>query len=177
MRTYVSDSGGTTRIPKKIYVSDSGGTTRLVKKIYVSDSGGVTRLVYEGGYQFTITAGVVSGGGNTGYSNGLGTGGGVYGSISNPPAGNLPSGKIIAGVFDQTGGSNPQGAELVITSFASDPGKNSLVEIILNGHTYTGSSATYSFGSSARWSWGAANLYGLVNGNTYTGLIISNGSW
>lgn len=170
MHTYVSDSGGVERLPKKIYVSDSGATVRFAKKIYVSDPGGVTRLVFTSGYAFTIIAGVS--GSNTGYANGLATGGGVYGSITTPPGGGLVSGRVIAAIFD----SGSTGAELVISNFGSDPGQASLNFITINGQTFTGATASYSFGSAfARWTW--TNFFGLANGSTYSGFIASSGAW
>jgi hypothetical protein len=47
-RIEASDSGGTTRQPKRLLASDSGGTVRLIIRGLVSDSGGTTRFIYSG---------------------------------------------------------------------------------------------------------------------------------
>jgi hypothetical protein len=47
-RTFVVDSGNTSRFVKRLFVVDSGNVSRLVIRAFVVDSGGVTRFIYSG---------------------------------------------------------------------------------------------------------------------------------
>lgn len=168
---YAVDASGVTRLTRRFFAVDPSGISRMIKRGFVIDPSGAARLFFIGGYSLTITAGTISP--NTGYSN-SGGGGGTYGSISAPAFGSLPSGKFVEAVLDNTAGF---GAALVISNMTVDPGQSSLVEIILNGRTLTGSSASYLHsGTQSTWNW-PGSLFGLVNGNTYSGFIISSGAW
>jgi hypothetical protein len=45
-RTFVSDSGGVSRLVTRMFVVDSGAISRQVKRQFIVDSGGVSRLVF-----------------------------------------------------------------------------------------------------------------------------------
>ncbi len=119
--------------------------------------------------QFSITAG--TDGTNIGFSS-LTT---IFGSITTPSGGTLPSGKTIKRIADFA----TNGANFAVGGLGADPGQNSLSSITSNGHTYTGASATYSFsGGNSIWTWGSTNKFGYVNGNNYSGVINKNtGAW
>jgi hypothetical protein len=114
---------------------------------------------------FSITAG--TDGTNIGYSNFTQ----IFGTINTPASGTLPSGKNIRRIADYAS----TGANFIVIGLSSDPGQNSLLDIISNGQTFAGNAAnTYSYNTgTATWTWGAGNKFGFVNTTGYTGTILT----
>jgi hypothetical protein len=168
-KTYIVDSGNTTRRIKKWWVIDSGGVARNLKKVWVIDAGGVARLVFQSASIFTMTASHFSGQG--GYVQG------VEGSMT--PLGGGPDGLMINGnQLIQLDSTFPGGANLILVIQQAGGGpapstKTYLTSMVLQqagqaAVTFTGASAT-SFGYSApqgQWEWSSG--FGFPIGTTFT---------
>ena len=156
-KTYVVDSGGTTRFLKRVYIVDSGNVTRKVKRIWAVDNTNTARLVFTGADYLTLIAGVTFG--ETGYTQG------GFGSLT-PSV--LGDGSTVTSLF--TTPTTPPQQELffVITGYPGTVTSSYLTSLTINGATMPATAATFSgggAGSQAEWTWTPSTA--LVGGTTY----------
>lgn len=148
-RTYVVDSGGTSRLVKRLFVVDSGGTSRLIKRAFAIDSGGTARLIYQGDYTTSgsFTSSSATSFGNTrGYDPNNHTGIGAVGSAMSPTE--LEDGAVIEAIVrQQVTGTGFISTLVIISGFSSDPGADYFASITVNGVTKNYSDFTYSYSS------------------------------
>ncbi len=76
----------------------------------------------------------------------------------------LAGGKTVTGFYDTFNGPQFLESRLWVNGFSSDPGKEWLLSVVINGKTRTGSSAQYSYGSGrAEWRWPSPTFGFLFN--------------
>jgi hypothetical protein len=167
-KRFMLDSGNVTRRIRKRWIIDSGGVARLIKKRWVIDAGGVARLTYQYADALSLLAGT-----NPGVAP-------IVGYFLPAGAGSLtPSvlgdGMTVSKLCDTYGFSTqPNQRLLEIQGFTTDPGRNYLFSLLLNGVTVLPANVTsYTFTppspgipGTADWTW-TQPASGLVSGTTY----------
>ena len=144
-RTFVVDSGGTSRFIKRWFAIDSGGVARLAKRVFVFDSGGVARLVFTGADFLTLVTASAPVGGSNGYIQG------GFGSLTPTTLGDGSTVTEIAASV-----TSPFPLNLTIRGYPGTIGSSYLTSLSLNAALFTAASASFSGGTpggSAVWTW------------------------
>ena len=151
-RTFVVDSGGTSRFIKRWFAIDSGGVARLAKRVFVFDSGGVARLVFTGADFLTLITASAPVGGSNGYIQG------GFGSLTPTTLGDGSTVTEIAASV-----TSPFPLNLTIRGYPGTIGSSYLTSLSLNAALFTAASASFSGGTpggSAVWTWASGFHFG-----------------
>jgi hypothetical protein len=153
-RTFVVDSTGTTRFPKRWFAIDSGGVARLGRRVFVLDSGGVARLIFTGADFLTLVSASAPVAGSNGYAQG------GFGSLT-PTV--LGDGSTVTTLDASV--TTPFPLNFTITGYPGTIGSAYLKSLTLNGATFLATAASFSgggAGGSAVWTW-ASGFHFSVN--------------
>ena len=155
-KTYIVDSGGTTRFVKRLFVVDAGNVSRAVKRMFVVDAGNVSRLVYTGADYLTLVSGNVST-----------TNGYVRGTIGSLTPSTLGDGALVQELAAKS--TTPFTLIFDISGYAGTITSSYLVSVTINTTVFAATAATFSgggSGSSASWQWSTG--FNLINGDTFS---------
>ena len=119
------------------------------------------------GFNFLLVAG--SGGALVGFKGSAQSGVGPFGTLNGVSAPvKMTSGNYALEIADD--GANTY---FVVSGLTADPSQSGLTELVVNGRTLTGSSASYIWNSNtneASWAWSTSA--GLISGDNYSGTIV-----